>query len=153
MSRQSATKRSVYGLPVLPVSEVATVCAGGAAGAGAGAGCGVCAAGGGAAGAAAGALVSSRMIGWSVAGAGVCAPGDCALGSTQAPQMQTATATEVVIAAVMRRPVISLCHPVTFRGLLADERQVVDEDVVVRGRNVDLELDAVELRGRDVGLA
>src|SRR6266496_203287 len=37
--------------------------------------------------------------------------------------------------------------------LLADELQVVDEDVVVRRRNVDLELNAVDLRLRDVRLA
>ena len=38
-------------------------------------------------------------------------------------------------------------------ALLADELQVVDEDVVVGGRDVDLELDAVDLRRRDVRLA
>src|SRR4029079_14143398 len=59
----------------------------------------------------------------------------------------TATATEVAIAAMVRRPITSL------RGLLADELQVVDEYVVLGGRNVDLELDAVDLRLRDVRLA
>src|SRR5262245_34287295 len=109
MSCQSARKRSVYALPLLPGSTTATVCVAAAAGGGAGAGGGGVAATAGAAGGEAGALPSSRTIGWSGAGAGACVPDDCMLGSTQAPQMQTATATKVAIAAVMRRPVISRC--------------------------------------------
>src|SRR5436189_4757144 len=138
MSFHRARKRSVYGLPP-PLASGACAATGTAAGPGDG-GAGAAAATG--AGAGAGALPSSRTIGWSVAGCGAWAPADWALGSTQDPKMATATAAPAAIAAVKRRSVMP--------ALLADELQIVDVDVVVGGRDVDLELDAVDLRRRDV---
>src|SRR5262245_2606490 len=113
MSFHIAAKRSTYGLPVFPSFGRYATGIVAAAGAGVTAGAGPCVTAGGAA------LFSSRTIGVSTAGFGSCAPADCALGSTQDPEIQTATAATAAIAALVR--------PFVIPSLLADELQVVDE--------------------------